>query len=349
MTVKLRTRKLKGGGESFYLDIYHKGKRSYQFLGLKVYRDDKDKKSKKALAERIRSKKELELHSNIHGIPNYSNGDEDFLKYYEVNCNDQSYKSSFKKLKIFSNNKLVSGILPLNCIDEKFCESYKLWLLTDVENKVSNNTTWVYITKLKTVLNKAVREKLLTSNPAKYVKVKNIEAEKTYLNYDELLKLNKTECENEELKKAFLFACYTGLRLSDIKALTLGQIRSNKLYFRQIKTKGVEYLPLSKTALALIEDLVAERKPDERIFQIKLVRSETIGYNLRKWAKGAGINKYITFHTSRHTFATLSLTYGVDLYTVSKLLGHKSIKMTEIYAKIVNEKADEAVNKLPIL
>ena len=141
------------------------------------------------------------------------------------------------------------------------------------------------------------------------------------------------------------------MRLSDIKALTWGQIRDGKVFFRQKKTKGIEYLPISPTAKNILNQI--ERNDindlDVKIFKLGKRTSERIGEKLRDWAKEAKVNKYITFHTARHTFATLSLNSGVDLYTVSKLLGHKSIKMTEIYAKVTNKKTDEAVTKLPAL
>lgn len=348
MSVKLRSKKTKDGGQSLYLDIYYKGKRRYDFLDIKIEKNDKDRKQKKELAEKIRSQRELEIHANAHNLPNYYNGKNDFLEYYESKCLDQSYRSSKNKLIEFSSKQLVNGKLPFNKIDEKFCEDYKAWLLT----KISNNTTWVYIYKLKAVLNKAVKEKLIQYNPAKYVSIKHEETEKIYLTIEELQSLYKTDCDNKVIKRAFLFACYTGLRISDIKELTWGQIREGKLFFKQKKTKSVEYLPLNDTALEILYSDNDEKViplPETKVFNISNQKSKRIGKILRDWAKEAGINKYITFHTARHTFATISLTYGVEIYTVSKLLGHKSLNTTQIYAKIVNEQMNEAVKKLPPL
>ncbi|MBT8393448.1 MAG: site-specific integrase, partial [Bacteroidia bacterium] len=210
---------------------------------------------------------------------------------------------------------------------------------------------WVYVIKLKTVLYKAVREKIIPYNPAKYISVKFQEVEREYLTEEELRKLIKTPTKHTLYRNAFLFACFTGLRISDIKALTWGQIRNDKLYFRQKKTKGMEYLPLSPSAKKILEERngISNHNPDDNVFDMEKKKTERIGAKLREWASDAGIEKYITFHTSRHTFATLSLSSEIDIYTVSKLLGHKSVKMTEIYAKIINKKADEAVSKLPNL
>jgi integrase len=175
------------------------------------------------------------------------------------------------------------------------------------------------------------------------------ETEKIFLTIDEVEKLYNTDYDKYDVKRAFLFACHTGLRISDVKSLTWGQIREGKLFFTQKKTKGVEYLPLNESAKEMlylgIESNVIPL-PETKIFRL-LSKSEDIGSHLRKWAKKAGINKYITFHTSRHTFATMALTCDVPLPTVSKILGHKSINTTQIYAKIVDHKVVEAVNKLP--
>ena len=355
MSVKLRTKKTKNGGESLYLDIYYKGQRKYEFLGLIIKKNDPNKKNIKELAEKRRSQKELEIFANAHDLPNFYNGKEDFIKYYESNCKDRAYKSSLARIKEFAKNKLIDGRLPFNKVDENFCEDYRNWLFTKeykTDTLYKNNTVWVTILKLKTVLNKAVKEKIIPFNPAKYVKVKVEETEKVFLTFDELQKMYSIEYKKTELYRAFLFSCFTGLRLSDIKALTYGQIREEKIYFRQKKTKAIEYLPMNESAikiLNLFRNNNIEIDQEKNVFDFSGLYSHTIGDYLRRWAKLAEIDKHITFHTARHTFATLSLTYGVDLYTVSKMLGHKNINTTQVYAKIVNEKVNEAIKKLPIL
>ena len=345
MSVKIRSKKLKDGGKSFYLDIYNRGKRKYEFIGLKIKKNDKNKKQYIELAEKIRSTKELEITANSYGIPNNYNGKENFLKFYKENCKDDSYKCSYKKFKEFSKDKLIAGTLPYNRIDEKYCEDYRDWLLT----KIGHNTAWVYVYKLKAILNKAVKQKIIHTSPAKFVKISKQDTERTYLTIDEVNKLYKTDYDKYDIKRAFLFACHTGLRLSDVKALTWGQIRDGKIFFTQKKTKVVEYLPLNDAAKEMLFSGIGSNViplPETKVFNL-LARSQDIGSHLRKWAEEAEIDKYITFHTSRHTFATMALTCDVDLYTVGKMLGHKSINTTQAYAKIVDHKVVEAVNKLP--
>jgi integrase len=139
------------------------------------------------------------------------------------------------------------------------------------------------------------------------------------------------------------------LRLSDVQNLEWNNVDEEVLDFRQKKTKGYEYLPLSQTALQLLRNSHTNilNLNNGKIF--KLPTGQVIGHHLNNWSKKAEIKKHITFHSSRHTFATLTLTYGADLFTVSKLLGHTDIRHTQIYAKVVNESKLRAVNSLPEL
>lgn len=114
--------------------------------------------------------------------------------------------------------------------------------------------------------------------------------------------------------------------------------------FRQKKTKGAETLPISEQAFGLLGERQGQ---DERVF-IGLKYSAWHNLKLQQWVMRAGISKTITFHCARHTYATLQLTAGTDIYTVSKLLGHRELKTTQVYAKIIDEKKKEAANKIKL-
>src|SRR5690606_640293 len=151
-------------------------------------------------------------------------------------------------------------------------------------------------------------------------------------------------------KRAFLFGCLTGLRWSDIQKLKWSEVQKTdngmRIVFNQKKTKELQYLDISDQAVELLGE--RKGKPDDRVF-VGLQYSAYMNLELKKWVMKAGITKEITFHCSRHTFATLQLTHGTEIYTVSKLLGHKHLQTTEIYSKIIDEKKREAVNKIPNL
>lgn len=151
--------------------------------------------------------------------------------------------------------------------------------------------------------------------------------------------------QNEAVKAAYLFSCFCGLRISDITALKWENVYQDgaqtRLEVVMQKTKAPIYLPLSPEALRWMPER-GNKSPQDNVFD--LPSAAAVNVLIKPWAKAAGINKHFTFHTARHTFATMMLTLGADLYTTSKLLGHTDVRMTQVYAKIVNRKKDEAVN-----
>ena len=144
----------------------------------------------------------------------------------------------------------------------------------------------------------------------------------------------------------FLFGCFTGLSLANLETLTYEQIEGESVKFFRTKTEKWIYFPLNKTALSLIGNTV-NKEPSSRIFNTPQRRHAS--RLLKKWGKQAGIKKNMHYHIARHTFATLSLTSGADLYTVSKLIGHKNLSTTQIYAKVIDSVKRQAVNNLPQL
>lgn len=347
MSVKLRSKLLSDGSESFYLDIYFKGKRDYEFLGIKIKSTDTNRKQKREIAEAKRSKRELELLANYHDLPKSFSGNDDFLEYFEKNMTDYNSVTVYRNFKIYVNDTLGKNTLPFKIIDEKLIEGYRDYL----NSKIKNSTVWAYILKLKSAFNRAVKEQLILRNPAKNVKIKLNEIERVYLTEKELKKLinAKSKLIDIEVKKAFIFSCFTGLRISDVYKLTWSQIKEGKLFFTQTKTKGVEYMPLSSTAKKFLYMNVNKKKINlsEKVFKLK--SESTTARKLRLWKKIAKLDKKLNYHISRHTFATLALSSGIDIYTVSKMMGHKSVKITEIYAKIINKTVEKAITKLPEL
>lgn len=198
--------------------------------------------------------------------------------------------------------------------------------------------------------NKAVREGLLTANPMKSLdrkeKFQPSPEDREFLTIEELRSLMALPCSNEQVKKAFVFSCFTGLRLSDARTLTWRKVYKTPdgktLYIHVFmqKTQKPNNIPLSQEALNCLQ---AKDDLDEPIFTLP-ASDATINYHVKKLVKAAGIEKKVSFHCSRHTFATMMLTLGVDIYTTSKLLGHANVTTTAIYAKIVDKKKVDAMN-----
>lgn len=213
------------------------------------------------------------------------------------------------------------------------------------------NTVRSYYCAINKLLYEAKRRGLIATVPTDMLsdadKPKTREKERAYLTIDEIRILKDTPFIFPTAKLMFLFGCFTGLRFSDIRRVTWKNIDEGKVSLVMQKTKRVVVVPLSANALSVLpergdsgkDDLVFKDYPSLSLINVKL----------HQWVKKAGIHKEISFHCSRHTFATVLLTCGVDLYTVSKLLGHTNIATTQIYAKIIDQKKEDAVNALPKL
>ena len=216
----------------------------------------------------------------------------------------------------------------------------------DEVRHICNTTIHNYIVALGTCLNMAVRKEYIESNPVDKIdkadKIKPKQANRGFLTADEVKVLANTECSNNEVKRAFLFSCYCGLRFSDVSKLcTRNIVKIDDKYFADIvitKTGKHENLPLNNKAMAYV-DIKAEK--DKKIFDLS--DNRTCNAILKRWAKSANIDKNISFHTARHTFGTLAITLGVEVYTLSKLMGHADVRTTQIYADVVNERKIKAV------
>lgn len=364
MTVTLRQRK-KNNKISLYLDYYENGKRKYEYLKLYLIPEPENGKLSKAkknennnilsLAQSIRSKRHLEIHNGIYGFNNQEKLKGHFIIYMdalaekrmESKGNFGNWVSTIKHLKKFCPKDISFAQL-----DSQFVEGFKEYLTkqakTPSNKKLSDNSAYSYFNKFRAALKQAVKDGIILVNPADNVKgLPQGDSEREFLTLEELQSIVKHECEIPILKKAFIFSCLTGLRWSDIYKMVWSELQHSKDYgcyirFRQKKTKGSETLPISNQAHDLLGKI---GEPAERVFN-GLKYSAWHNIKLQQWVMNAGISKTITFHCARHTYATLQLTLGTDIFTVSKLLGHKDIRTTQVYTKIIDEKKKVAANKI---
>lgn len=356
--IRLRTKELANGSKSLYLDIYRNGKRTYEYLKMYLIPEtDRNARQQNettmAAANAIKSKRIIELTSGEAGIMNHKDKLtlQDWMLLYKADQEKHGKKN-------ISQIKSVSGILKeyagerfmLNQIDLTFCQGYIDYMLTSYRPKgkpISASTRNTYYQIFNGALNVAVRKKRILRNPfnemEKSEKPKMPESVRSYMTIEEVRSLIATPMENETVKSAYLFSCFCGLRISDVKKLKWKDVFLDHGQYRLAvamqKTKEPIYLPLSNEALKWMPER-GDKTGDDNVFDLP----STVNTLIKPWGKAAGISKQFTFHTARHTFATMMLTLGADLYTVSKLLGHTSVRMTQVYAKIVNKKKDDAVN-----
>ncbi len=366
MTVTLRQRQ-KGNKISLYLDIYHAGVRKYEYLELyltpkpakgQLSKEQKDEnRINLQLAESIRTKRAHELQSGLYGITDLTKQKGSFLKYFEYMMekrkdsagNYGNWDSTYKQLKAF-----VKFDVTFQQVDAKFLEDFKDYLKntarTPGAQHLSSGTQCSYFNKVRACLNQAYKEGIITKNPVAEVSgIKAVSAEREFLTIEELQALVNTDCPIKVLKTAFVFSCLTGLRWSDVNNLTWADVFHSDeigyyIRFSQIKTQEAETLPISDQVYSMLPEKQAD---NNRVF-VGLKYSASYNKVLHDWVEKAGIKKSITFHCGRHTYATLQLTFGTDIYTVSKLLGHKDVKTTQIYGKIIDKRKAEAANKIKL-
>ena len=286
--------------------------------------------------------------------------EQDFIAYfnsiiYKVHPNSSNsiivnWTRVGKLLSIYSEGKPI----PFKKISVKFLEDLKLFMLSapmggNKPGTLSQNSASTYFSIVKAGLHRAFIDEYLTVDISAKVKgIPEIKVKRETLTLEEAKMLATTPCENEVLKRAFFFAVLTGIRLCDIHELTWGEIvetaSGKRVDFTQRKTHIVDYLPISEQAFSLCGE---PQEPDRHIFE-GLTGSSWISRPLRKWMKAAGITKNITFHCSRHTFATLQLENDTNIYTVMSMLGHTNVKTTQIYAHIVDKSKRNAADVIQI-
>lgn len=369
--ITLRKKKLAKGVESLYLDIYYKGKRRYEFLRLylrpeKTRADKVENQRTLQLANAVKAQRLVDIQNGIFGFSPQTNGRTTISAYLDHiisslkergNVSTSLSWVSFKRhIFTYERNaeKEVGSITPrwINGFTSYLREAKTL---TPHPKKLSQNTAVAYQEKMSAFLNKCLKDGLLeNSQMADIEKLPKEDARRNYLSLEEVQAFSNVECRTEreeEVRKAFLFSCLCGLRISDIVALNWGDLYEENGYtriiFKQKKTRSQEYLDLSPQARDIIGNL---GNPEEAVFPLLRATSTTyINKVVKNLSERSGIRKHVTFHVARHTFATLLLTLGTDIYTVSKLLGHRALTTTQIYAKIVDKKKRDAVESIPRL
>jgi integrase len=375
--VTLRKKPISEKRQSLYLDFYpaienvNTGRLSRrEVLGMYIFDNTRNpldgahNKNTLQLAEQIRQKRESDLNKpEIYNtleqeqIKKNKRQDGDFIAYFKKLAEKKNHSNRFiwlgscDFLKLYKKNGLK-----FSDIDPEFCDGFKEFLETTKSKKsdkvqLSENSIKTYYDKFRSALKQAYKDGYLSENIAeKTSAVKQAETQRNYLTLQELNTLVKTDCKSVEIKKQALFSALTGLRRSDIQKLIWGEVQHVEgsgylIRFKQKKTGGSETLPITEQAFKLLGE---RKQPTDAIFTLVQATNQRDNRYLTKWILDAGITKKITFHCFRHTFATLQLSMGTDIYTVSKMLGHKDLNTTQIYAKIIDETKRTASNRIKL-
>jgi integrase len=365
--VAIRKKSLTKNRKSLYLDysppifnsLTNKLQR-FEYLKLFIYNEPSNKierihnKETIQLVEWMRLKRQLDLQNKRFGFLSDSSRRGSFLNFFKkYTAKRQKGDSDNMAMAFRYFESFVSKGLKFCDLNETICEGFRSYLLSSPgisfrEKPITRNTAANYFAKFRSALKEAFSKGLLTEDLYSLVKpIKVNETHKERLQLAELQTLISTPIGPDVMKRAAIFSALTGLRFSDVKALKWSELRgqSGKYYlqYRQQKTMVAEYMPISDDAAKL---LGIRKDGDGVVF--KNFAYSSVRIFLAKWLAKAGINKNITFHSFRHTYATLQLEFGTDVYTVTKMLGHKHIKTTQVYAKVVDRKKNQTVNKIKV-
>ena len=370
--IRIRQKELANGNISLYLDIYIGGKRKYEFLKLYLIpektREDKEKnRQTMQLANSIKSKRIVEYQNGEFGFKSNYKLDALFFDYYRAMCEKRhgnpesrgnwgNWYSCLHHLMKYEKNERIT----FADITPEWVQGFRDYLDNEAvawshdyrkrikDKPLARNSKLSYFNKLRACLNQAFEDRIIPINPCRGVeRFRPEEGTRMYLTIDEVRLLAQTECEYPRIKDAFLFSCMTGLRRSDILRLTWGDIHKQgdftRIIFRQKKTDGQEYLDITPQAAQLMGDPKGINDP---IFE-DIHSPSCTNKAVQEWVLNAGIHKKISFHCARHTFATMMLDLGTDIYTVSKLLGHRDLSTTQIYVKVLDKNKQKAVSNIP--
>ena len=360
--VTLRKREYPSGKVSLYLDFYpaiknpRTGEESRrEYLGIYIMKSPRTAQERRInatklkQAEAIRAQRELSLINEQYGFIDKSKAKMDAVEYFY----SLMLTKGPKWLGAYDHfNKFVHGKCAFKDLNVELCNGFREYLLTakrlnSKKLQISQNSASGYWSTFRAFLASAYKEGYLKENINDNLdKIELKETRREYLTMDELRRLYNTPCEFPVLREASLFSCLTGLRISDILALTWNDVRDfpdggKCIRICTEKTDTEATIPISEEALALCG-------PPSSGLVFKGLTRNMVNTYLKPWLKQAGITKYITFHCFRHTYATQLIAGGADIYTVSKMLTHKNVSTTQIYADLIDKKKREAADVIKI-
>jgi integrase/recombinase XerD len=337
--------------ERLYLVWYQNNKRTWEstneflFITPKGVLEKQHNKEVRIKVEALRNQREQQFFSNDIDeiVEQKKTKNQDLYTYFDSYIDSYTQKDKRVMLAVYQQFKeFAPPPLSTNQVDESLCVKFKSYL----EKKLNGETPHTYFARFKKFITYSSKGKtrIFKQNPTSEIKNTKLESslEKDTLNIEELKSLITAHCGNDNVKRSFLFACNTGLRFVDIKSLKWKHIKADLLQMNQAKTDINVKIFLNDNAKRFLGD-----RTNDEDFVFKLPSHNATLKNLDNWAIKAGIEKHITFHCARHTFGSLLAYYENDILTISKLMGHTSLKHTTKYVRIADEMKKKAVNSIP--
>ena len=256
----------------------------------------------------------------------------------------KNYKTTIKRLKNYITKKYNANDILLTQIDYNFIYNFSQFILLHTE--CNHNGMMKHIQRFKKITNFCIKNNYITKDPFFGFKISFKKSNRVYVTNNELHTLQNITL-NSSLSKVrdiFLFACYTGLSYIDLYNLSLKNITKGIdnlqwIYVKRQKTNIPSNIPILPAAFSILKRY-KKQKNINRIFP--MISNQKINKALKEIAYLCNFNKKLTFHSARHTFATtVTLTNGVPIETVSKMLGHNNIKTTQLYARVIDSKVSQ--------
>ena len=364
--IRIRLKPLADGSQSIYLDKYVKGNRSYEFLRLYLV-PEVDEESRRQnentlkAANIIKARRIIEQVNDQAGMANEEKEQllllKDYIVQYRTDCQKihrgNSYVANFNSMckHLLGYLGERASRIRMQDISVGTCRGFVEYLRQVTTNKgccLSPVSIHHYFCAFRSMLTTAAADEVIPTNPIEKMRRNEIPGRPAgsceFLDANEVAMMAVAPCRNDMVKRAFLFSCFTGLRISDIRALQWENLNRSgdtwRLSMVMKKTQESIVCKLNDEAVACLPAKIGSG----RVFNLPTTSS--VERTIAKWALMAGIQKHVTFHTARHSYATMALTAGADLYTISKLLGHRNVSTTAIYAAVVDAKRDAATDSV---
>jgi integrase len=372
MRITIREKRIKDNRRSLFLDFYPAilhpvtGKLTRrEFLGLYTHGKPKNDTEKehnretRKLAENIAAKRQLEVQADDYGFLKKKVFNQDLLPYFKALADKHKLNAKGDRnnwISVYNYlYQFTNGCCLAKNLTENFCVRFREYVqehktFVRLKTKLANNSAVVYFNIFKRMIRLAFLAGKLEKDAAKDIpSIKKVGTMREYLTLEEVIKLANTPCDLPVVKNAALFCALTGLRYSDVAKLIWQEVYldddgGHSIRFIQKKTLGVQTLPISDDAVKLMGE---RRNPTDKVFE-DMLYSAWQNTKIQEWVYRAGVHRKISFHSFRHSFATIQLSLGTDITVIQQLLGHRSIKTTLIYAKVVNASKRDAANKMKL-